>query len=1134
MSNTIRGWTVVMALLVPSFKIARAQDTAWVSVTTGHNDIRRTGANLKETILTPRNVNLQQFGKLFTQAVKGEVSTQPLYVSKVPIAGSGLHNIVYVATYDDVVYAFDADSNGGVNASPLWQVPLFNNASTPGTYVSDWGVEGTPVIDLPSRTMYLVSSELQAGVALFRLHALDIRTGVEKPGAPVTIEASVAGTGTGSSAGTLRFDPQYQYQRPGLLLLNGVVYLAFGSVGDVGPWHGWLFSYDAATLRQIDVFCTTPNGDGGGIWMGGSGLAAEVDDSAKPFGRMFLATGNGSYPTGKPYTSSESYGMSVLDLDLTGGKMTVTDEFTPYDALMLDSQDGDLGSGGPILLPPATLDSGSAVAPLIEAGKSGMIYILDGNNLGGFDHGRDNVLQELQTPQSGTLNWGSGVWGTEAYWNGHVYYSGAFPGGSSSLAAYSFANGVLSATPTSASRERFSYPAPTPSISSNGKTDGVVWVLDSHAYINGGPEVLYAYDAANLTNLLYSSNADALRDAAGPATRFVVPTIANGKVYAGATRQLDVYGLLGSVPTAPPPVIAPASGTFSGLQTVSITDAVDHATIYYTTNGEIPTTASAVYTKPFKINASKTITAIASVTGYLQSSPSTATYTSTSNAANPAFSLAAGTYSGVQSLILSDSSSGAVIYYTIDGTTPTTASKVYDGPIPIRVSETVQAFATAAKLAPSSVVSAAYTLEPVYTIDFSHGFSTAISSGEMQFNGSTDLDDFRLQLTNGGLYQAGSAFYKKKVSVESFTTNFAFQLSNPAADGVTFTIQNDGPAALGGDGGGLGYAAIRNSVAIKFDIYNNQGEGPNSTGLYVEGNLPTVPAISLADSPIDLHSGDVIDAHLTYDGVTLTLTLTNPISQQTWSHSFTIDIPRAVGGDTAWVGFTGGTGSGTASQKFNSWTYVAGMPSLPNYPAGFDTAELSLTGAALAGTALELTNGGSNKISSAYFSHPVDIESFTTNMDFQLTDAVADGFTFVLQNAGSKAIGTASGGLGYATIPDSVAIKFDLFNNAGEGTDSTGVYVNGATPTIPAINLTPSGLSLASGHTIHLEITYNGTILNWKLQDLSASYPIGVQESLAVNIPHTIGSNTAYVGFTAASGDGTAVQKILDWTFINP
>ncbi len=316
----------------------------------------------------------------------------------------------------------------------------------------------------------------------------------------------------------------------------------------------------------------------------------------------------------------------------------------------------------------------------------------------------------------------------------------------------------------------------------------------------------------------------------------------------------------------------------------------------------------------------------------------------------------------------------------------------------------------------------------------------------MQFNGSTDLDDFRLQLTNGGLNEAGSAFYATPVNIQYFTTNFTFQLSNPAADGITFTIQNNGPTALGTHGGGLGYAGIPNSVAIKFDLFNNAGEGPNSTGLYINGAYPTVPAINLTGTGINLHSGDYFNATMTYDGTTLTMTLTDAITLATWSQSFTINIPAIVGGNTAYVGFTGGTGALTSSQKVTSWTYTPGPP-LPNYPAGFASGGMTLNGGAvLNGTGLHLTDGNAGEARSAFFTNPVNVQQFTTSFDFQLTNA--DRRWLHLHHPGGRAnLPGSRGGVSRlsAVLPNDVVVKFDLYNNAGEGPDSTGLYTNGAT-----------------------------------------------------------------------------------------
>jgi hypothetical protein len=1137
------AWTIMFSLFNPA---ANAQ----VSVLTAHNDIARTGQNLNETILIPSNVNSSQFGKLFSQTVSHGVYAQPLYLPQVVIPGKGTHNVVYVATTYDYVYAFDADFNGGESATPLWQVYLMTNTTPAGTYQTGHGVLGTPVIDSSSNTLYLVSSEiLPSGSYVTRLHALDVTTGAEKFGGPFTIQGSVPGTGSASSGGVLAFNSDYEAQRPALLFLNGVLYIGFGSVSDNGPWHGWIFSYQynssTSTMQQLDVFCTTANGAGAGIWMSGAGLVAEVYNPAKPYGRMLLATGNGTFSASPPYTSSMGYGMSVLDLDLTGGIMTVEDTFTPYNEAAVNAHDGDLGSGGPLLLPTQTMASGKSLNALLQIGKTGTLYLLDRDNsadgsnnsateyspagLGGFNATADQVVQEVQTPESGAQDWGAGVWGAEAYWNDNIYVGGTNPGASNSMIAYSYINGVLSTTPTSQTAEQFSFPGPSPSISANGRSNAILWALKTDGLANSQPSVLLAYDATNLANLLYSSNTNLTRDSPGIPQPFIVPTIANGKVYVPGNGQLSVYGILADTPVLPAPVINPSSSTFTGSQKVTITDSVSGATIYFTTTGAVPTASSAVYSGPITVTKTETINAIASGSRALLSPVASATFTSAADTPNPVFSLAAGTYNGTQALTITDSNSSSVIYYTFDGTTPTTSSTVYSGPISIPVSETIQAIAVAPSLLASSVVAAVYDIDPVYTFNFSQGFADA--QGPIMFNGSTDLDDFRLQLTNGGANENGSAFYTTKVNIQAFTTDFTFQLSNPAADGITFTIENSSPKALGVPGAGLGYQAIPHSVAIKFDIYNNAGEGPNSTGIYTDGAVPTVPAINLTGTGIDLHSGDYMDVHITYDGADLNMTITDEVTLASWSDSFPVNIPALVNGNTAYVGFTGATGGEAASQKLTYWTWIAGPPAVPSYPAGFDSTSLTMNGATLSGANLQLTNGSKTQATSVYYSTPLAATSFTSTFEFQVskgsTSSIGNGFTFVLQNDSLTAVGAAGTSLGYEVLPNSVAIAFDTTDN------STTLYVDGQ-PTSTSTSLANDGMNITNGDIFQVIVIYNGTTLQWNIRDISEIVTQYSHDSAPINIPHALGSNTAHVGFTAGTSTATAVQDILSWTYTLP
>jgi hypothetical protein len=451
---------------------------AQVSVTTWRNDISRTGQNLNETILTPSNVNATQFGKLFSQPVDGYVYAQPLYLPNVTINGT-THNIVYVATENDSVYAFDADTNGGTNANPLWFASMLSTAhgaaagattvssSYVGTdIVPQIGITGTPVIDPTTGTLYVVAATLEGSNFLLRLHALNVTSGAEKFGGPVVITATVPGTGNGSSGGSLTFDPEWQNQRPGLLLLNGIVYVGFASHGDGGPWHGWIFGYNAATLQQTGVFCTSPNGGGAGVWMAGGGLAADVVDPVNhPYGRMFIPTGNGDFTATTPYASGMDYGDSILNLDLTNGVPTIKDDFTPAGQAQLDAYDGDQGSGGLLILPNQT--AGSYPHLLVQAGKSGTVYLLNRDNLGGYNTAGDQVVQEI-TYDVGVV----GTWSMAAYWKGNIYYWGQ----QDTLRAIPLlSNGLLQTSPSAVSSETYGYPGANPVISANGDTEGIVW-----------------------------------------------------------------------------------------------------------------------------------------------------------------------------------------------------------------------------------------------------------------------------------------------------------------------------------------------------------------------------------------------------------------------------------------------------------------------------------------------------------------------------------------------------------------------------------------------------------------------------------------------------------------------------------
>ncbi len=541
------GVTVACCLAAGGPSVAVAQ----VSVLTYHNDNARTGQNLQETILTPANVNKAQFGKLFAHPVDGYVYAQPLYVANLTIPNNGTHNVVYVATEHDSVYAFDADNNAGSNAKPLWKTSFINyrNRVTPvpardtgaNDIVPEMGITGTPVIDAGSGTLYVVANtkEYQGGthVYVYRLHALDSTTGQERPGSPAEITGSIAGTGDGGTVDLL--DPLRHLQRPGLLLLNGVVYVAFGSHGDVGTYHGWLVGYDATTLQQVGIFNATPNGAQGAIWQSGAGPAADAN------GSIYFETGNGDFD------GVTEFGDSLVRLSTTamlpllqGGNLQEADYFTPFDQAQLNSADQDLGSGAPLLLPD---QPGPHTHLAVGCGKEGTIYVVDRDNLGGINQTScmcdDQIVQAIPGAVGGT-------WSMPAYWsNGSVslvYYLGS----GDVLKAFQLANGTLSTTPVAQSNTSFGFPGATPSISANAQTNGIVWVLQTDSVQRGnasyprGAAVLHAYDATDVSNELYNSTQRGGRDSPGRAVKFTVPTIANGKVYVGAQRRVTVYGLL--------------------------------------------------------------------------------------------------------------------------------------------------------------------------------------------------------------------------------------------------------------------------------------------------------------------------------------------------------------------------------------------------------------------------------------------------------------------------------------------------------------------------------------------------------------------------------------------------------------
>ena len=476
-------------------------------------------------------MNLRQFGKIFTLKVDGDVYAQPLLVAGLEIPGKGRHDVVFVATEHDSVYAFDAY---GRPASPLWRVNFLRKGVTtvPEDDVEcpfiapELGITSTPVIDANTGTLYVLArtKELNGSSSSSqyrqRLHALSVTTGLEEFGGPVDIRATIRGKGSGSQSGRVEFDPLRENPRSSLLLANGLVYLTWGSSCDVGPYHGWVMAYDAHTLKQKAAFNASPDGDDSGFWASDTGPAADEG------GNLFLATGNGRFDAAR---GGRDYGDSLLQL--AGQSLKLTDYFAPFNVDQLDADDKDLGSGGPVLLPP---QSGSHPHLVVVAGKGGTLYLIDRDRMGHYQPGGDR--HAVQTIPSS----GGGVYGSMAYWNHNLYVLSNSD--HDALRQFALRDGRLSLR--AASGSRLPGICATPTVSANGLEDGVLWVLRGEALDAGDTNVLYAFDALNTSRLLYDSEQNPSRDRAGLAPRFTIPTVVNGHVYVGAKREVDVYGLL--------------------------------------------------------------------------------------------------------------------------------------------------------------------------------------------------------------------------------------------------------------------------------------------------------------------------------------------------------------------------------------------------------------------------------------------------------------------------------------------------------------------------------------------------------------------------------------------------------------
>ena len=1055
---------------------------------------------MQERVLNSSDVNPGQFGKLFERNADGEIYAQPLFVPNLAIPGQGVHNVVFVVTMHDSVYAFDASAPA--ESAPLWHdnfgpsFPASNVQCCCPDISTEIGILSTPVIDSASKLMYVVSRDLTPdGVYHQWIHALDITTGKDMLSGPIEIEASYGG---------LTFDPKIQNQRPALLLSNGVVYVSWASHNDCGPYHGWIVAYNASTLEQVGVYCDTPNGSLGGFWQSGQGPTV---DSA---GNIYMMSGNGTFDAN---SNGPDLGMSFIKLSPAAQGMKVLDWFAPYNADSLNAGDMDLGSAGVLAIPGTNM--------IIGGGKEGTLYLLNKNHLGHFNPGGDSQIVQ-SFPASNSLIHGSPVYYRSPVNGPCIYLWGAYD----NLKVFQFKNGLFNPNPIAYSADGAPGPGGMLSLSANGHLPGtaIIWALFSRGADAGNavvPGELAAYDASAITvdsggtprlTKLWDSTMNPTQDDPGKFSKFCPPTIADGKVFVPnfgdandplGSGHLEVYGLLKSVPPSSPSGLTASPGDQQIALSWNPSSNAGSYDVYRGKTSGAERLMSRDVKAPFFTDSSAT---------------NGTTYYYYVTAANGAGQSAPSNEASAQPSI----SSG--ISYNL--------SPLADSYVSSSMPD--QNFGALQTL---HVMNHAYGSQEQAYLKFDlTGISGKITSSSLNLYGSMNIGQENIEahsVPDVSWIENGITWNSKPASGGEIGTALVSSQPQEYSWNVRSYIANK----LSEQASVISLAMIMQATYASglHEAQFSSREGYRAPSLYVsiQSGSPPAPTnlIAAAQGNSVLLSWNAVPGAAAYNiyragssgGESLYQSrITNP--------EFTDN--SVLGGNTYYYEVTS-TDSAGESVRSAEVSVTIQNSDFPDYPSGFAGATL-LTGngsASLNDSKLVLTDGGYGEAGSAWFDNQVMVREFHNTFRFQLTNAQADGFTFCIQGDGLNALGGAGGDLGYGSIPNSVAIKFDLYNNAGEGVDSTGLYINGASPTVPAIDLSNTGIDLHSGDIFQVDMTYMFGILTVKITDTQTNAT--ATQNYKINIPGAIGGKLAYVGFTGGTGGLAARQMILSWVFTN-